>query len=61
MVDYEKLYFKLFNEITKTIESLEKAREETFEIFVESNPTKDQARKFVENTNPKKCNSYILK
>ncbi len=49
MLDYEKLYFKLFNEITKTIESLEKAREEVFEKFVESNPTKDEATKFAAN------------
>ena len=61
MVDYEKLYFKLFNEITKTIESLEKAKEEVFRKFVESNPSKAEARRFTENTDPENRKCYVLK
>ena len=49
MVDYEKLYLDLFSEITKTVAALEKVKEENFKKFVESNPTKDEARRFSEN------------
>ena len=54
MVDYEKLYLDLFSEITKTIKSLEKAREDTFKKFVASSPSKDQTRRFTENMDSNK-------
>ena len=46
MVDYEKLYLKLFNEITKVINTLEEAKEQTFKDFVRSEPSKDEAARF---------------
>ena len=49
MVDYKKLYLKLFNEITKTIDSLEKVREEAFNEFAKSNPSKEDTKDFVSN------------
>ena len=61
MVDYQKLYSKLFNEITKVIESLERVQEETFNEFVESNPHRDEIKKLVSNINFKNNNSFKTK
>ena len=35
MPDYKKLYFKLFNEITDTIEKLKKAQVDTEEMYLD--------------------------
>ncbi len=35
MPDYKKLYFKLFNEITDTIEKLKKAQEDAEEMYLD--------------------------
>ena len=61
MVDYEKLYIDLFNEITKTIESLEKAREDAFKKFAESDPSKAEVKRFSENINLKNNNHDFFK
>ena len=60
MVDYQKLYLELFSEITKTIAALEKVKEETFKKFVESDPSKDEARRFAENMNSKNINHIFI-
>ncbi len=35
MPDYEKLYHKLFNEITETIEKLQKIQQDTEELYLD--------------------------
>ncbi len=61
MVDYQKLCIKLFNEITKTIASLEKLQEEVFNNFIQSNSSKEEAREFVTGLDLKNSSNYKLK
>ena len=35
MPDYEKLYYKLFNEITETIDKLKKVQEDAEEMYLD--------------------------
>ena len=61
MPDYQKLFSRLYNEITKTIENLENIQEEVFNEFVESNPLREDARTFMADIDFKSNSHYKLK
>ena len=43
MPDYQKLYHKLFNDITDIIETLKKSQQEAEELYLESCEEEDEA------------------
>ncbi|MBR5156132.1 MAG: hypothetical protein IKW62_06600 [Clostridia bacterium] len=60
MVDYEKLYYKLLNAITESIEILEQTQDETEQEFINSNPDKDEIVRHFSQVKQKSHKIYTL-
>ena len=49
MADYEELFYKMFNAVSKATEKLEKAQEEILEDFIASKHTREEMSRLFEN------------
>ena len=61
MVDYQKLYIDLSNQITEAINILKNAQEQAFEDFVSSDPSKEEVMKIAAELQFPRFSAYKLK
>ena len=61
MPDYQKLYIDLFNQVSKTIDILKNAQDETLDAFMNFNPPKEDVIEVVDKIKFPHSSAYELK
>ncbi|MBQ9737047.1 MAG: hypothetical protein IJV86_01425 [Clostridia bacterium] len=61
MVDYQKLYIDLFNQVSEAIDTLKNAQEKTLDNFINSEPPKEDVIAVIDHLKSPHSSAYELK
>ena len=61
MVDYKKVYIDLFNQVSKAIDVLKTAQEETADEFIKADPSPEEVIEIIDRLKRTHSRKYGLK